>query len=354
MIPAMGIRPWTNIATSLFCAAIAWSIPNLVSQSALADAPAATAPSTSIANDAFSCDQGGFACNIDPQLTRNGQHVLLLTTQTTQPNRADATYLVPDPKAFLGKRVRFSAFLKSEKLINKGGIWLHALDAAGNGVAIADTFWQPVEGDVDHSLAGDNDWKKFQLVADIPAETTQLSVGMALNSSGRLWLDDARLEVVADDTPTTDDQNLHTWSLYPAAFTVSSDPATQRDGHPTLRIKSNAKTASEFTFGRYNRHADLIAGHRLHLSLWMKTEKLTGIPQIQIYGVGARDKYTQIDEHPTPVPAVGSSDWKKYDLFATVPGNPRTIFYCIDLTAQGALWVDEFQVEDTTDPAVSP
>jgi len=344
-------------AIVVFALAMAsWLASTTTAQPATGNAEPATAPtaSTAIPNDSFHCGRDDFTCNIDSDVKHNNRPALLLATNIINAQRGNAGIHL-DPTPYLGQRVRFSAFVKSEKVTNKGGIFLQARDHTGKLVAFADTFWEPIQADADHPLVGTNDWKKLQVVADIPIETTGLNVGMALNSSGKLWLDDARIEAVGDDVPTTDDQNLNYWSLFAPAYSADLDPATPRNGKPTLKIVCNyARNNSHWTLGRYNRHAELLAGHRLHLSVWLKAENLTSQPQIQIIDSDTKAGDVQIDEHLNPAPDADTADWKKYDLFANIPGTSQCLLYTINFNGQGTLWIDDFQVEDVTDPTATP
>jgi hypothetical protein len=57
------------------------------------------------------------------------------------------------------------------------------------------------------ALRGDNDWKEYSIVLDVPASATHLAYGVLLNGSGQVWFDRIKFEVVDQSVKTTDRQN---------------------------------------------------------------------------------------------------------------------------------------------------
>lgn len=93
--------------------------------------------------------------------------------------------------AYRGKRVRFSAWLRTRAAW--GGAGLH-IRAAGNDKALD-------EADSGPRLEGTGDWTRVQVVLDVPADADELFVRAYLNGPGALWLDDVALDVVGPDVP---------------------------------------------------------------------------------------------------------------------------------------------------------
>lgn len=102
------------------------------------------------------------------------------------------------PDTFRGKRVRYSAMVKTDSIAS----------AAGAGL------WMRVDGsDVGQTLQFDNmfdrpipsftDWKRYEVVLDVPEESSYIIWGLIVNGRGKAWIDDIRIELVDATTPST-------------------------------------------------------------------------------------------------------------------------------------------------------
>ena len=56
---------------------------------------------------------------------------------------------------------------------------------------------------VNRGVTGDTDWTTHHVVLDIPDEAKVISYGVFLEGPGKVWIDDARIEVVTEEMPTT-------------------------------------------------------------------------------------------------------------------------------------------------------
>jgi hypothetical protein len=87
--------------------------------------------------------------------------------------------------AFAGRRLEFSAFLKTESAILGVKVWLIAVDSRGTIVAENGTDW----------LRGTLDWHPQTVVADIPAEAVAITLAFRVFAVGR----SGRVATVARD-----------------------------------------------------------------------------------------------------------------------------------------------------------
>lgn len=96
--------------------------------------------------------------------------------------------------AYRGKRLRFSAWLRTENVRGSatGGGGVLILQAMQSGAPLA---WNHMK---DKAVAGSTEWKRYQIELDVPAGADQLEVGAMLHGPGKLWLDDAMLEAIGD------------------------------------------------------------------------------------------------------------------------------------------------------------
>jgi hypothetical protein len=95
---------------------------------------------------------------------------------------------------YLGKRVRFSALVKTEEAQDWAGLWMR-VDKGPKMLAFDNMQNRPIKGT--------NDWRRYDVVLDVPQEATGIFFGVLLSGSGEVWLNDAKIDVVgADVLPT--------------------------------------------------------------------------------------------------------------------------------------------------------
>jgi hypothetical protein len=90
-------------------------------------------------------------------------------------------------RAFAGKRLQFSAFIKTEAAVAGVKVWLIAVDSRGKIVAESAMEW----------LTGTLDWHARSVVADIPAEAAAITLAFRVLQRGTLWVDRAEVVTVA-------------------------------------------------------------------------------------------------------------------------------------------------------------
>jgi RNA polymerase sigma factor (sigma-70 family) len=241
------------------------------------------------------------------------------------------------PSRFLGKRIRFSAYVKSENLVNWGGLGLFAL-APGQRIVISDDMG-------DRPLTGTTDWKQLTIVCDLPRETASLLVGLNMHGKGTLWMDGAQIEIVDKNVSITDNQTWHSWSFTRPHYTQSLDPNTQHNGHPTICLESStAKNSEWFAWDRDDRHVEQYLGKRMRITAWIKTENVTMPSGFSIRVLGFPNN-TDIQKETALRTIRGTTDWKKYSLECNIPDGAFSICSGIRLYGKGKLWLDDIQYE---------
>jgi erythromycin esterase len=163
-----------------------------------------------------------------------------------------------------GKRVRMSAWVRTENA-DSAQLWLR-LDSA-NGMAGLDNMDnRPVKGTVD--------WKKYELVLDVPTNTVNVPFGALLAGKGQAWVDDFAFEIVGQDTPTTNmlpPEQMKSggatpvsdgYSAQPLNLNFEEDPVTAAENEPHLaREKAAADDARSWLAGNAIRLDTVEAGH---------------------------------------------------------------------------------------------
>ena len=105
------------------------------------------------------------------------------------------TGLMP-PDTFKGKRVRMSGWLKTENVTKNAGLWMSVAGKNWGQVLASDYMWK-------RPIKGTADWKKYEIVLDVPSDATIIYFGAMLGGTGKLWLDEIKFEVVGNDIAST-------------------------------------------------------------------------------------------------------------------------------------------------------
>jgi hypothetical protein len=101
---------------------------------------------------------------------------------------------------YLGKRVRLSAFVKSESLADWAGLWMR-VDKGTTSVAFDNMQSRPIKGTAN--------WQRYEVVLDVPKDATGIAFGILLSGPGKVWINSVQFEIVGTDVPTTAMHSRH-------------------------------------------------------------------------------------------------------------------------------------------------
>ena len=101
-----------------------------------------------------------------------------------------------DPEKFRGKRIRLTGHIKSTNVAEKAGFWLRVGQANSQNFLAFDNM-------MDRPIVGTTDWKKYEIVLDVPEAASKISYGALLRGTGQIWFDKLSFEIVDTSTPTT-------------------------------------------------------------------------------------------------------------------------------------------------------
>jgi hypothetical protein len=96
---------------------------------------------------------------------------------------------------YAGKRVRFSAFVKTERVQDWAGLWLR-VEEFSESLALDNMENRPIKGTTA--------WKNYEVVLDVPQDATDVFFGTLLSGSGTVWINSVKFETVGSNVPTTD------------------------------------------------------------------------------------------------------------------------------------------------------
>ena len=133
---------------------------------------------------------------IDPGAGINGKNVATIKSISKKIKSFGTLMQSCSTDKYLGKRVRMSGTMKSANVANWAGFWFR-VDQQGSDERLA------FDNMNNRPVKGTTDWKRYEIVLDIPANATNMAYGALLGGTGQIWFDDIRFDVVDSTVPTT-------------------------------------------------------------------------------------------------------------------------------------------------------
>lgn len=96
---------------------------------------------------------------------------------------------------YQGKRVRFSAWVRSEGVVHGAGLWMRVDGPEGKVLSFDNMSDRPIRQT--------RDWQHYAIILDVPPQAHHITYGALLTGEGKMLWDAARLEVVDEAIPTT-------------------------------------------------------------------------------------------------------------------------------------------------------
>ncbi len=134
---------------------------------------------------------------VDKQTVKVGQTAATIKSRTQNPENFGTIVQSFSAESYLGKRVRMSAYVKADKITSWAGLWMR-VDGDGK-----DKMSLSFDNMQTRPITGTLDWKKYEIVLDIPGESKNITFGILLDGPGQAWVDGFEFEVVSKDVPVT-------------------------------------------------------------------------------------------------------------------------------------------------------
>ena len=158
-------------------------------------ASASTLPPEPMPSAWMRMGMSGYRVGLDRAVGRSGGASGHVTAASQAPDFFGSLGQIVRAEDYRGKRVRFSAYVKTRDVSGRGaGLWMR-VDGNGGVMAFDNMQSRP--------LLGTADWTRASVVLDVPVEAEGILFGLILASGGEAWIDDASLEVVGTDVPST-------------------------------------------------------------------------------------------------------------------------------------------------------
>ena len=143
----------------------------------------------------FSFDSAGYNVGIDSMVVHGGRRSAYI--QFRGEPQGWATVMQTFRAAeYRGKRVRLSAFVKTENVEAGALLWMRV-----EGLDDSVLAWDNMG---DRPIRGTTDWRSYDVVLEIPKRAQAIAIGFLLDRGwGRVWVDDVSVGVVGTDVAPT-------------------------------------------------------------------------------------------------------------------------------------------------------
>jgi hypothetical protein len=143
-----------------------------------------------------------YTATLDRTVAYEGSSSGLLKSKSLESNTSATLMQAARATAFRGKRIKFSAYLRTRDVTQSAGLWIRAEDADGGIVAFrnSQTPWASAS-----RVRGDSEWTRVQMIVSLPSSSVAMFYGVQLFGPGSVWIDKARFDILGDaELPSAD------------------------------------------------------------------------------------------------------------------------------------------------------
>lgn len=130
----------------------------------------------------------GFDLGLEPDGGRGGSACARLQGIAPEDGAMVGIAQTVDVTRWRGRRVRLSAWIRTEAVAEWGGLFFRVSDGDGELVSYGNTRRDPIRGTTE--------WRRYEVVVEIPETAVSALFGAHLYGMGTLWTDDFDLEAV--------------------------------------------------------------------------------------------------------------------------------------------------------------
>jgi hypothetical protein len=138
-----------------------------------------------------------YAAEIDPANAHDGHPALHMHSLSDAKVEGFGTVMQKiSADKYLGKRVRFSGYMKSDKVTSWAGFWMRVDNDKGQSPEF--------DNMQSRAIKGTTDWKKYDIVLDVPRkDSVYIAFGFLMDETGDIWVSGMKMEVVDKSVPVT-------------------------------------------------------------------------------------------------------------------------------------------------------
>jgi hypothetical protein len=143
---------------------------------------------------------GDYEMSVDPHGGRTGAACAYIKAKTPDSRTFGTLMQTFDAAEYKGKRLRLSAWVRSADIRNWAGLWMRVdgpPDSRGVPTLLGFDNMQS------RPIKGTTDWKRHEVVLDVPAEARSVNFGILLSGAGQAWLDGVAFDLVGSEVVVT-------------------------------------------------------------------------------------------------------------------------------------------------------
>lgn len=139
-----------------------------------------------------------YEIGVEKNTERDGKVGYLKSNQSKIKEKGFGTIMQQfTPKDYLGKKVKLSGYIKASDVDKWAGMWMRVDGDNPNKRSLSFDNMQ------DRPIKGTVDWKKYEIILDVPEESVLIAYGVLLDGPGSVWLDNFEFEVIEESANTT-------------------------------------------------------------------------------------------------------------------------------------------------------
>lgn len=295
-------------------------------------------------------DPASYEFGIDQSVAYTGQASGFIRSKVDAPQGHGALMQETAADSYRGKRIRLSAYIKTEEVERQAGLWLRINQSQIQTLSFADMNNRPIQGTTA--------WQKYDLVLDVPNEATSIGFAFFLMGRGLGWVDDVQLEIVDQDVATTEtteappltqptnlnfEAGLDSWlpDRNPQNYTTSIDTQNVHGGQASAHIQAKQANPISYAVLAQSVKADAYQSKRLQVTAYFKFEQNNTTAQL----VASTFNAGNIKQQDIRQPIDHTAAWQKQSLVFEVPEGSDHIVFGITFQGEGQVWLDDVQVE---------
>jgi hypothetical protein len=137
---------------------------------------------------------------VDAKGGRNGGACAYIKAKTTAAQTFGTLMQTFEAGEYKGKRLRLSAWVKSAGIAKWAGLWMRIDGPMENRGYPAMLGFDNMQN---RPIKGTTDWKRYDVVLDVPAPAVSVNFGILLEGAGQAWLDGVKFDVVGPEVSVT-------------------------------------------------------------------------------------------------------------------------------------------------------
>ena len=136
----------------------------------------------------------GYDMGLDKGTTYDGKNAATIKSNNKKTKGFGTLMQSCSAEKYLGKKVRMTGYVKSLDVKGWAGIWLRVDNDDTNRALAFDNMQN-------RPILKTTDWKKYEIVLDVPKKADGLAYGALLVGKGQIWFTDITFEILGDIEP---------------------------------------------------------------------------------------------------------------------------------------------------------